>query len=82
MSLKPIRISERPSELNKRPDSEFSIPSTLNANSANPKSIPRMSQINALKFVRKSDLKQDFLESKSVISIKGDKEYEFRFAKS
>lgn len=82
MSLKPITIAERPSEIHKEFNSDYSLRTTKMANSANPKSIPRISQINSLKFVRKSDLKQDFLDSKSVISIKGDKEYEFRFAKN
>lgn len=55
---------------------------TQNANSANPKEIPRSSQLHGLKFIRKSDLNQDFLESKSVISIKGENDYEYRFAKN
>ena len=41
-----------------------------------------MSQGRGLKFIRKSDLSQDFLERKSVISIKGEHEYEYRFAKN
>lgn len=44
--------------------------------------IPRNSSaINGLKFIRKSDLNPDFFENKSVISIKGEREYEYRFAK-
>jgi len=44
----------------------------------------RTSQLtgNNLKFVRKSDLSQGFLDSKSIISIKGEKEYDFKFSKN
>jgi hypothetical protein len=49
-----------------------------NAHSANVKPIPRIS--NGLKFIRKSELQHDLLESKSVISIKGEHEYTYRFA--
>ena len=41
----------------------------------------RVSNIKGLKFVRKSDIQPELIESKSVISIKGDHEYEYRFAK-
>ena len=32
-----------------------------------------------LKFVRKSELSQDFLTSKSIISIKGDNQVEYKY---
>jgi hypothetical protein len=85
MSLRPIVISEgrhRESKVLTSNNSDFYLPTTQNASSANPKSIPRSSQIDGIKFVRKSELQPEFFERKSVISIKGDKHYEFRFAKN
>lgn len=44
MSLRPITIAERASEIHPEFNSEYSMPTTNKmANSANPKSIPRMS---------------------------------------
>ena len=88
MSLRPIVISERGGRESNIIGDMMSVNTgcdlrtTTNANSANPKPIPRISNLQGLKFIRKSELQPEMLESKSVISIKGDKEFEYRFAKN
>lgn len=78
LSLRPIVVSDS-RESNARISSGFFVDSSQNAHSANVKPIPRIS--NGLKFIRKSELQHELLESKSVISIKGEHDYTYRFAK-
>lgn len=72
MSLRPVVIGAD------RESTGYDLKTTDMANSANPKPIPRPS---AIKFMRKSDLAPSLLENKSVISIKGERDFEYRFAK-
>lgn len=55
MSLRPIVVSEG-RESTARISSGYFLDSNQNPKSANVKPIPRISQLNGLKFVRKSDL--------------------------
>ncbi len=59
ISMRPIVVSDaiqRPSNAMTNNDSAFHVITTHNANSAKPKEIPRISQGNGIKFIRKSDL--------------------------
>ena len=86
-SLRPITqsiLKGRPSILNSGLDSVGSqIGSGIHGGTVASGKNARTSQLtgNNLKFIRKSDLSQGFLDSKSIISIKGEKEYEFKFSK-